>query len=238
MQFKNWKNCIKKIGRNLHNTLKKIKLNLNRNIEIGRETKVRFAKLDSYTRIGNYCNIQGGNIGSYSYIGNYTELPQTKIGKFCSIAEHVLLCAGNHPMHYVSTSPYTYSTMRWTLTEQSYFTEEFYYISPNERYLCEIGNDVWIGVGARLVCGNHALRIGDGAVIAAGGVVTKDVPAYAVVAGCPAKIVRYRFPENQIDFLLELKWWDRGATWIKQHVKYFQDIEQLMRIANNENAED
>lgn len=95
--------------------------------------------------------------------------------------------------------------------------------------LCEIGNDVWIATGAVLVCGNHALKIGDGAVVAAGAVVTKDVPPYAVVAGCPAEIIKYRFDKDTIEKLLNLKWWDKDSDWIKEKVSVFTDIATIIQ---------
>lgn len=201
--------------------------NLSSSIEIGRNSKVRSAKIAKKVRIGAQCNIQGGKVDCYSYMGNYCELPQVEIGKFCSIAAHVTLAAGNHPMSYVSTSPYTYSTIRDSFTKKQLYTQEFFYTDEDHKYLCKIGNDVWIGTGATLVCGSKALNIGDGAVIAAGSVVTKDVPPYAVVAGCPAKILRYRFSDETISEMEKEKWWDKDEDWIRGSVQKFSDPSRL-----------
>lgn len=76
--------------------------------------------------------------------------------------------------------------------------------------------------------------ISDGAIVAAGAVVTKDVPPYAIVGGVPAKIIRYRFTEEQIEWLMELKWWDKDEQWIKAHAKHFDDIEHFMEIVKQE----
>lgn len=211
----------KQVLRNIQNKIKVAKLNTNRHIDIGSCTKARFATVAPYVRVGAFCNIQGVEIGAYTYLDDYCELPQTKIGKFCSVAKHVILAAGNHPINYLSTSPYTYSKMRWSLSNENFYSKEFYYVSPGSRFLCEIGNDVWIGTGALLVCGKDALHIGDGAVIAAGAVVTRDVPPYAIVAGCPAKIIRYRFDEQTISRLLDIKWWDRDIQWIGENCAQF-----------------
>lgn len=172
----------------------------------------------------------GGDVNQYTYLGDYCMLPQTKIGKFCSIAAHTRLAAGNHPLGYVSTSPYTYSRVQWSFAKEQLYNEEFYYTDKSEKYLCEIGNDVWIGTGATLVCSKSALHIGDGAVIAAGAVVTRDVPAYAVVAGCPAKIVRYRFSEDVIKQLLTLQWWEKDEEWIENNIFLFLSPELLLRM--------
>ena len=195
------KNHVKEI----YNWLLRLKYNVYSNIEVGNNTLIRYAQIKPYVKIGKYCNIQGGAYDSYTYLGDHCELPQTKIGKFCSIAGHVILAAGNHPMHYISTSPYTYSNIKDSFVEEALFENEFFYTDSSEQYLCDIGNDVWIGTSAILVCGNKALHIGDGAVIAAGSVVIDDVPPYAVVAGCPAKVVKYRFSKEEIDKLLKIK---------------------------------
>lgn len=197
--------------------------NLSNSIEIGRKSKVRGAKIAKNVKIGSHCNIQRGGVSSFSYMGDYCELPQVEIGKFCSIAAHVTLAAGNHPMSYVSTSPYTYSTIRNSFAKKQLFTQEFFYTDEDHKYLCKIGNDVWIGTRVTLVCGSKALNIGDGAVIAAGAVVTKDVPPYAVVAGCPAKILRYRFSDEMISEMEREKWWDKSEDWIKESVEAFSD---------------
>lgn len=175
-----------------------------------------------------------GGVKSYSYLGNYCELPQTLIGKFCSIAGHVTLAAGNHPMNYLSTSPYTYDAINGSFTNMKLYTSEFYYTDSSCVYLCEIGNDVWIGTGAMLVCGSHALHIGNGAVIAAGSVVTKDVPPYAIVAGNPAKVIRYRFSNEIIEKLDKEKWWDRDREWIENHVDHFNNVENVFNKENDE----
>lgn len=195
--------------------------NLRNDIHIGENSKIRFAKINSNVQIGSCSNISGGKLESYSYLGDCCELPQTKIGKFCSIASHVKLAAGNHPLEYVSTSPYTYAPITWSLTNRALFDKEFFYVNEKCRFLCQIDNDVWIGMGAILVCGHKALHIGNGAVIAAGAVVTKDVPPYAVVAGNPAKIVRYRFSQETVQRLQEMKWWNKDVQWIRKNVPLF-----------------
>ncbi len=87
-----------------------------------------------------------------------------------------------------------------------------------------IENDVWIGSDVKFLQG---IRIGDGAVIGAGALVTKDVAPYAIVGGVPAKLIRKRFSDEDIEFLLELKWWDKGEEWIKENAEYFEDIDIL-----------
>lgn len=220
---------IKRNIRSCLNTIDVWKFNINKNIEIGRHTRVRMAELEDYVRIGDFCNIQRGGVKSYSYLGDYCELPQTSIGKFCSIAGHVTLAAGNHPMNYLSMSPYTYDTIYGSFTNMKLYSNDFYYTDDRCRYLCEIGNDVWIGTGALLVCGSRALHIGNGAVIAAGAVVTKDVPPYAIVAGNPAKVMRYRFSDKLIEKLEKERWWDKDKEWIKSHANNFANVENVFK---------
>lgn len=217
---------IKKLVLNIYECMRRVRLNLKKDIEVGKGAKTRNATVSSFVSIGDFCNVRGGVVNSYTYMGDRCELPQTAIGKFCSISNNVMLAAGNHPLNYVSTSPYTYSAIDWSFSKENKFDKEFFYTSEREHMLCEIGNDVWIATGAVLVCGNHALKIGDGAVVAAGAVVTKDVPPYAVVAGCPARIIKYRFDEVTIEKLLNFKWWDKDPSWIKNNINKFLNVNE------------
>ena len=91
-------------------------------------------------------------------------------------------------------------------------------------YLVDIGHDVWIGADVKIMDG---VSIGNGAVVAAGAVVTKDVPPYARVGGVPAKIIKYRFTPDQIEFLQQFKWWNMPEDWIRENWQMFEDIEKF-----------
>lgn len=139
-------------------------------------------------------------LGRHSYVGSNFSCgdSRTKIGSFCSIAANVMICPTQHPLHFLSTHPYTYLPDYALKGQKSFY--DFRHSKP-----AVIGNDVWIGQNAVIMDG---VEIGDGAVVASGAVVTRNVPPYAIVGGVPAKIIKYRFDEETVAALLELKWWE------------------------------
>jgi len=165
--------------------------------------------------LSNYHDI---HIGPFSYGGcfDYNNIaPGTIIGKFCSFASNVFIITQDHLKAAVSTHPFL-------------FKPSFGLIKKDVRDLhhLEIGNDVWIGYNATILPG--VSRIGDGAIVAAGSVVTRDVPAYAVVAGVPAKIIKFRFSDHVIDKLLKIKWWDWPEEKIFSNYEAFYDVEKFI----------
>ena len=138
-------------------------------------------------------------IGDNSYVNDYTDISSAVIGKFCSIAGCCGIWLNNHPISWISTSPVLYTLIGMTSSER---------YSENKKPPV-IGNDVWIGMHSVILKG---IQIGDGAIVAAGSVVTKDIPPYAIVAGVPAKVIKYRFERDIIEKLLQLKWWDKKDT--------------------------
>lgn len=168
-----------------------------------------------HNRIYDYSTLTRVTLGDYSYVADHCNINDTRIGKFCSIGPHVLCGLGAHPVRtFVSTHPVFYSTMEQCGV--SFVSEERF----QERSPINIGHDVWIGARAIILDG---VAIGDGAIVAAGAVVTKDVPPYAVVGGVPAVLIRYRFNEEIIGKLLALRWWDKDATWIRSRIGRFSD---------------
>lgn len=155
-----------------------------------------------------------------------------RIGAFCSIAEDVSIFVGIHGRHtidYVSTYPLGLIHGRARGKVPSATTKGNLGV--------RIGNDVWIGRGAMIMSG---VTIGDGAVVAARAVVTKDVPAYSVVGGVPAKIVKPRFPASIVEKLLRLRWWDWTDETIAQRLLFFSTphFETLLDTYLAEDASD
>ena len=171
-----------------------------------------------------------GHLGYGSYIGPYSKV-SAKIGRFTSIASYVCTVAGRHAYQapFATTCPMFFSlnpnhsqSGSTFATEQKF--EELKFAVPEKQLDVEIGNDVWIGERAMLIGGVH---IADGAVVLAGAVVTKDVPPYAIVGGVPAKIIRYRYDEETISFLLQAQWWNNTEDWFKENWKLLTDIRKL-----------
>jgi len=133
----------------------------------------------------------------------------TTIGRYSSIGPDVKVLNRNHPLSFKGTHGFFFNP------GLTYCDKELVEYIP-----VSIGNDVWIGDGAVIL--PQVTKIGDGAVIGARTVVTKNVPPYAVVVGYPARIVRYRFPKEVIDELIALKWWEKDIEELKPNIKEFQ----------------
>jgi acetyltransferase-like isoleucine patch superfamily enzyme len=161
------------------------------------------------------------SIGDYSYLGPRCSVSFAEVGKFCSIASEVHIGLGTHPLApFVSTHPVFYlhrASNGWTLADKDY---------RSEFSTSTVGSDVWIGVRAAIKDG---VRVGDGAVIAAGAVVVEDVSPYAIVGGVPAKLIRFRFPREIVQFLLDFRWWDHDGEWLRQNWSHFHDVHALMK---------
>lgn len=181
---------------------------------------------EGYNRIGSKSRFQG-SIGFGSYIGEASKINGT-VGRFCCIGDRVHTVSGVHPVRdFVSIHPAFYSTAKqagFTYTDINRF-EENRRNSVDKKTTVYIGNDVWIGSNAVLLGG---IKIGDGAVIAAGAVVTQDVEPYTIVGGVPAKLIRKRFTDEQIDFLKEFRWWEKDSEWLQENYLDMQNIEVFM----------
>lgn len=193
-----------------------------RNILLDENIVFRKTLFEGRNTIGKNSDIEKSFIGLGTYIGANSRLCGVKIGRFCSIGMRVSAIIGDHPVDYVSTHPFAYSNLKRKIgfDYQNIVLREA--IKPLESgYVIEIGNDVWIGDGVQILNG---IKIGDGAVIGAGAVVTKNVEPYSILVGNPARILRKRFSEEDIEILLKFKWWNKDLKWIEANVEYFSDI--------------
>lgn len=210
--------------------IKNKNFNIHYTVRLSKNTEI-----NSNVKVYKNSSVVNTIIDKGTYLGWNCIYNNCVVGKYCSIAPYSEVVYGRHPSQkYVSIHPAFYS-----LRKQAGFTfvdnqkyEEFKFYNKDKNISVEIGNDVWIGYGAKIIEG---VKIDNGAIVAAGALVVNDVPAYAIVGGIPAKIIRYRFREEDIKFLLDLKWWNNSEEWIKLHAKYFDDIENLRKALDYEN---
>jgi acetyltransferase-like isoleucine patch superfamily enzyme len=195
------------------------------NVLFGRSNIVEGRNLFGHNSI-----ITSSSIGYASYIAENSKIVKTKIGRYTSIGPNVKVILGNHPSHtFVSTHPTFFSTRKqvgFSYTKTQLFPEFAEPRDIEKKYSVIIGNDVWIGAGVMIIDG---IEIGDGAIIAAGAVVTKDIAPYSIVGGVPARVIKHRFNESQIAFLLKFKWWEKDHQWLQENYKYFSDIDHFIR---------
>jgi len=169
-------------------------------------------KVDQNTVLANT------TVGDFTYIGSNNEIKYCTIGRFCSIASNIKISLGIHPIDKISTYPGFYSKSASGAVKMAVNSTVIEHKPVN------IGNDVWIGANCLIMDG---VAIGNGAVIGAGSVVTKDVPPYAVIGGVPAKLIKMRFDSEQIALLEAFKWWDKGLEFCQNNGPLFLNTEQF-----------
>ena len=165
---------------------------------------VQFAQIMPETKLGAFSYVVSGYLFG------------VEIGRYCSIAENVQIGRQNHPLNWLSTSPFLYEDNTDIITvedDSCLIKERMQYTEPPTKLKhSKIGNDVWIGHGAII---NAGVSLGNGVIVAAGSVVTKNAPAYTIVGGNPAHIIRYRFSVAIIAKLESLQWWRYSPAQIK-----------------------
>ena len=185
--------------------------------------RVEYSIVSSKAKVWRKCVLFHSELGDYSYVGPGSRLVYAKVGKFSSIAGGCAIGMGTHTLSHISTSPIFTERRNGTGTSWCKITE----VLPFKRV--SIGNDVWIGERVMVMGG---VNIGDGAVVAAGAVVTKNVPPYAVVGGVPAKIIRYRFSDENIEKLEASQWWTLDDDILKNNIALFQKSAEDVNIEN------
>jgi len=174
------------------------------------------------TVVGQCCEIldrssvEYSTIGDYSYLGNDCSVSDTTIGRYCAIAAHVRLGAPNHPMQRASQHRFTYCPEYYDTAQ----TRDHEFFAERRAARVEIGHDVWIGNGVTVLPG---VRVGHGAVLAAGAVVTKDVPDWTIIGGVPGRVLKMRFPSDIQESLTRIAWWDWDMDTVLSRLDSFRD---------------
>lgn len=178
---------------------------------IGDFSKVENSTLMSYVRIQRYNYVLDAIIDKHSYTGMNTVIMHSDIGKFTSISWGVTIGPANHDYERVTNHSFLYNKHDNLRPNNKIAYNRF-----KDRNL--VGSDVWIGCNSTIL---RDVKIGNGAVIGANSLVNKDVPPYAIVAGNPAKVIKYRFKERIIKELLNIKWWNFPDDAIKRNFNLF-----------------
>jgi len=185
-----------------------------------RMSAVKSSSVDPTSKLESGTNFNASTMGRHSFCGYDCDIDAADIGGFVSIASNVVIGGGRHPMEWVAMSPVFYEGRDSVKAKFSTHKRD-----PVKRVI--VGNDVWIGRSAILLPG---VEVGNGAVIGAGSVVTKSVPAYGVVAGNPARLIRYRFDENTIQRLLKTSWWEFPDNRLHELGPYFNDVKRFLNF--------
>lgn len=188
---------------------------LGENVKVGDFARIENSDFCRNVDLQRFAMIYNSQMGDYSYVGRNFTCWYAKIGKFCSISWNVGIGGANHDYNRISQHAFLYAPQFGMLdVDQAPGYDRF--DSP-----CEIGNDVWIGCNAVICRGVH---IGDGAVIAAGAVVTKDVEPYTIVGGVPAKVIKRRCPLELAHRLQRAEWWSLPSDVIKDNFELFSQV--------------
>lgn len=194
--------------------------------------------LETPVKFSNIHFVGSVAIGAFTYLHDGF-LHQTSIGRYCSVGQGFCCLQPNHATNMVSTHPFQYNPLDSIFSKEVLNAAEFEQNAiqlvtktNTHKPITSIGNDVWIGRNVTVLKG---VTIGDGAIIGACAVVTKDVPAYAVVAGNPARIIRYRFSEDIIERFIHLQWWnyqmsDIGQMPFDQPTQFLDALENAIAL--------
>jgi acetyltransferase-like isoleucine patch superfamily enzyme len=191
------------------------------NMVVGFRAAALECEFEGCNRLGDYSEAYASTFGRFSYYGSHTRINHASVGRFCSIGSYASIGLWSHPVdRNVSSHPIFYSAIgqaggvRWV--EESV---------QKESQPVKIGHDVWIGDYAMVRGG---VSVGNGAVVGAGAMVTRDVPAYAIVGGVPAKVIRMRFSEEEIVRLQAAAWWNIAEDKLRSKISAFADLNRFL----------
>lgn len=184
---------------------------------VGDDSRVFGSELGYHAQLQRGALVYSSSFGKHTYTGRNFTCWHSEVGAFCSVSWNVGIGGADHDYERATTHAFLYS-------------RDYDFLPPGETAYdrfsepCVIGNDVWIAAN---VCICRGVTVGDGAVIAAGAVVTKDVPPYAVVAGVPARVIKYRFPPEIVGIMLGSRWWELPDEVIRDNAPLFREKTDL-----------
>lgn len=182
------------------------------------DVSVVASTLGSWTEVGTGSRLLNTTLGDYSYCERLCDLANTEVGRFSNIASMVRIGATDHPMDRASMHHFQYRSSRYF----SDVEDDTDWFDRRAARRTIIGHDTWLGHAAQV---KPEVRVGTGAVVASGAVVTKDVPAYAIVAGVPARVIRMRFDSSTVRRLLSLAWWDWDHRLLRERLEDFRRLD-------------
>lgn len=172
-------------------------------VRLGAFAELRNTSCDGYVSIDRYSTVNRAEVGAYFGVACQSYVGRCRAGRYIEIGSRCSIGPFNHPTTWLSTGVFQYKDPRdcWDADDSDGYHLEY----EPEKTWSVLGNDVWVGDNAVILAG---VEVGTGAIVAAGSVVTRDVPPYAIVAGNPARVVRSRFPATIVERLLESRWWE------------------------------